>query len=177
MIKFFNNRTPNSIIDSATLTQEKIANYVVETPSLKTSGLIPQGENGILNETENDYFSCQMNWKHFLAMIRETMVEEEQWMDPNYMLVQNNDKWDVVVFLPIDPNEKIITATSGLIYLVPIMINTPDEDLITIKFNNRLKEKFSSYNPYWKFGMTPESITFVIIAMVIFSVWIVFFWS
>ena len=57
MIRFFNNKTPSSIIDSATLTQEKVAKYVME--------------NGLNNDTGNNYFMCKMNWKHFLAIAIE----------------------------------------------------------------------------------------------------------
>ena len=120
MIRFFNNQTPDSIIDSATLTQEKVAKYVME--------------NGIYNDTGENYFMCKMNWKHFLEMIRETMTEEEQWMDPNYMYIVNNEIYDITVFLLINNENKPITENSGLIYLVPIMMTTPDEDLIIIEF-------------------------------------------
>ena len=130
MIRFFNNKTPSSIIDSATLTQEKVAKYVME--------------NGLNNDTGNNYFMCKMNWKHFLAMIREVMTEEEDWMDPNYMFIVNNEIYDVTVFLPINNENKPITEKSGLIYLVPIMMTTPDEDLIIIEFINKSQKTTNS---------------------------------
>jgi len=149
MIKFYNGKTKDSLISSATLTQNNVANFVVD--------------EGIMNDYDDNYFYVQMNWEHFLKMIRQTMVEEEQWMDPNYMEIDD----DVVIYFPIDNNNVAFTSNNGMINLVPMMITTSEEDLITIQFANK-------YNIDNKYSIIPIIILFIlIIGVIILSAYLV----
>lgn len=132
-IKFYNDPKKDTIIDSATLTQNDVAKYVVN--------------NGMVNDTLNEHFICQMDWINFLEMLRENMTTMQQWLNPNYMKIINDDIYDVIVSFQIRSKIITITEKDGLVNLVPIMISARKEvDLVLFDFIKKPQKEIFTIN-------------------------------
>jgi hypothetical protein len=123
-IKFYEDINNKMIeITSAKLDEDKIANFVTER-GLKYINM--PGDNTI-------YY---IPWKLFLELVRNTMVETQQELNPDFMRLIDNSESTIEMCLPIEAKTNTITSKFGMINIVPDMLMIPDEYAIAIKISS-----------------------------------------
>jgi len=111
------------VIDSAELREKTVGDFVAE--------------RGLQSEMTNSIARYFIPWKLFLEMVRDTMVEGEQEMDPDFMQIVDTDEQYVHIYMPIKSVPHLITANDNMINIVPDALLTPDDDNIVIDFINK----------------------------------------
>uniref|UniRef100_A0A6C0CBW4 Uncharacterized protein n=1 Tax=viral metagenome TaxID=1070528 RepID=A0A6C0CBW4_9ZZZZ len=121
------------VIDSAELHEKEVGDFVAE--------------RGLQSEMMNNISRYFVPWKLFLELVRDTMVEGQQEMDPDFMqIVDTNDQY-VNIYMPIKAIPRLVTANDGIINIVPDALLTPDEEKIVIDFITKpVIETFSINN-------------------------------
>lgn len=120
-IKFYQNVDDEfKVIDSATLNENVVSEFVAE--------------RGLQSEMMNNISRFFIPWKLFLEMVRDTMVEGQQEMDPNYMQLVDENGQTINIYMPIRGEPRLVTSADGIINIVPDALLTPDEEKVVVDF-------------------------------------------
>lgn len=75
-----------------------------------------------------------MPWKLFLELVRDTIVEGQQEMDPDFMQIVNTNNQYANIYMQIKAIPRLVTANDRIINIVSDALLIPDEEKIVIDF-------------------------------------------